>query len=135
MGLGGAPCRRPDQHVGDPLRAYLPFDVDAAGYVPGDGGALFVLEARKPHGTGGVTSWHGEIAGYAAHVRPAAGFRRPSTLRRAIELALADANIGADEIDVVFADGSGLPDLDRVRRMRCGGVRGRTACRSPCPRR
>lgn len=98
----------------DPLRAYLPFDVDAAGYVPGDGGALFVLEAEEAARDRGVTSWHGEIAGYAATFDPPPESDRPSTLRRAIELALADANIEADEIDVVFADGSGLPELDRV---------------------
>ncbi|MFI6581583.1 ketosynthase chain-length factor [Embleya sp. NPDC050493] len=98
----------------DPLRAYLPFDVDAAGYVPGDGGALFVLEAEEAARDRGVTSWHGEIGGYAATFDPPPDSDRPSTLRRAIELALADANIGADEIDVVFADGSGLPELDRV---------------------
>ncbi|OPC81035.1 ketosynthase chain-length factor [Embleya scabrispora] len=98
----------------DPLRAYLPFDVDAAGYVPGDGGALFVLEAEEAARDRGATSWHGEIAGYAATFDPPPDSDRPSTLRRAIELALADANIAADEIDVVFADGSGLPDLDRV---------------------
>jgi act minimal PKS chain-length factor (CLF/KS beta) len=98
----------------DPARAYLPFDVDAAGHVPGDGGALFVLESEDAARVRGVTSWHGEIAGYAATFDPPPGMGRPPTLRRAIELALADAGIAADDVNVVFADGAGLPELDRI---------------------
>jgi len=98
----------------DPGRAYLPFDVDAAGYVPGDGGALFVLESEDGAQERGVSSWHGEIAGYAATFDPPPGSGRPPTLLRAIELALADAGIDADGIDVVFADGAGVPELDRA---------------------
>jgi minimal PKS chain-length factor (CLF/KS beta) len=98
----------------DPTRAYLPFDVDAAGHVPGDGGALFVLESEDAARIRGVTSWHGEIAGYAATFDPPPGMGRPPTLRRAIELALADAGIEAVDVDVVFADGAGLPELDRI---------------------
>nr|AHA81978.1 Arm8 [uncultured bacterium] len=98
----------------DPARAYLPFDVDASGYVPGDGGALFVLESQEGAWERGVTSWHGEIAGYAATFDPSPDSGRPSTLRRAIELALADAKLAADGIDVVFADGAGVPEQDRV---------------------
>ncbi|WP_318656164.1 ketosynthase chain-length factor [Streptomyces resistomycificus] len=98
----------------DPARAYLPFDVDAGGHVPGDGGALFVLEDEEGARERGVTSWHGEIAGYAATFDPPPGSGRPSSLRRAIELALADAETEADAIGVVFADGAGLAELDRV---------------------
>jgi act minimal PKS chain-length factor (CLF/KS beta) len=94
-------------------RAYLPFDRDAAGYVPGEGGAIMVLEdaesaaARDAH-------VYGEIAGYAATFDPRPGSGRPPGLRRAIEMALADAGIEAAEVDVVFADGAGSPDLDWI---------------------
>nr|CAJ42319.1 chain length factor [Streptomyces steffisburgensis] len=98
----------------DPARAYLPFDVDAAGHVPGDGGALFVLEDEEGARERGVTSWHGEIAGYAATFDPPPGSARPSSLSRAIELALSDAGTEPSAIDVVFADGAGVAELDRV---------------------
>jgi act minimal PKS chain-length factor (CLF/KS beta) len=62
----------------------------------------------------GVMSWHGEVAGYAATFDPPPGSGRPSTLRRAVEGALADAGYGPSEVDVVFADAAGTPELDRV---------------------
>ncbi|TMK50212.1 MAG: ketosynthase chain-length factor, partial [Actinobacteria bacterium] len=42
------------------------------------------------------------------------GSGREPGLRRAAELALADAGVSAREIDVVFADASGVPELDRI---------------------
>ncbi|GAA2898775.1 ketosynthase chain-length factor [Streptosporangium fragile] len=98
----------------DPARAYLPFDADASGYVPGDGGALFVLEPEDAARERGATSWYGEIAGYAATFDPPPGSGRPPTLRRAIERALDDAGMTAADVDVVFADAAGVPELDRI---------------------
>jgi act minimal PKS chain-length factor (CLF/KS beta) len=97
----------------DPRRAYLPFDVDACGYVPGEGGAILILENEEDALARGVDRPYGEIAGYAASFDPRPGSGRPPTLRRAIDGALADAGIGPEEIDVVFADGAGVPEHDR----------------------
>lgn len=97
----------------DPRRAYLPFDEDANGYVPGEGGAIMVLETADSAADRAGTRVYGEIAGYAATFdskRPG----RPPALKRAIENALGDANMDAADIDVVFADAAGLPDLDRA---------------------
>lgn len=96
----------------DPARAYAAFDVDSCGYVPGEGGAILVLEdaaAARARGRRG----YGRIAGYAATFDPRPGSDRPSTVTRLIELVLADAAMAPDEIDVVFADGHGVPELDR----------------------
>jgi len=98
----------------DAARAYLPFDADAAGYVPGDGGALLVLESAAGARARGVHSWYGEVAGYATTFDPPPGSARPPALRRAIEDALADAGLAATDIDVVFADGAGVPERDRA---------------------
>lgn len=98
----------------DPARAYLPFDTAASGHVPGDGGALFVMESAEGARERGVLSWYGEVAGYAATFDPPPGSERPSTLCRAIEGALADAGLEPSEVDVVFADAAGTPELDRV---------------------
>ncbi|PXX59769.1 act minimal PKS chain-length factor (CLF/KS beta) [Nocardia tenerifensis] len=98
----------------DPERAYLPFDAAASGHVPGDGGALFVMESAESATARGATSWYGEVAGYSATFDPPPGSGRPGTLRRAIEGALADAELDPAEVDVVFADAAGLPELDRA---------------------
>jgi act minimal PKS chain-length factor (CLF/KS beta) len=96
----------------DVERAYLPFDAAAAGHVPGEGGAMFVLESARSARERGVRAY-AELAGYAATFDPAPGVGRPPGLARAIRAALADAELEADDIDVVFADGAGTPALDR----------------------
>ncbi|MFF2730622.1 ketosynthase chain-length factor [Streptomyces sp. NPDC058008] len=98
--------------VDDPARAYLPFSDDAAGYVPGEGGAILLVEDAGSARTRGATVY-GEVAGYAATLDPAPGTGRPPGLRRAAENALADAGVTAADIDVVFADAAGVPALDR----------------------
>ncbi|MCW8383174.1 ketosynthase chain-length factor [Streptomyces justiciae] len=92
----------------DPGRAYLPFDERAAGHVPGEGGALLILEAADAARARGARVY-GEIAGYAATFDG----REPG-LRKAIELALADADLAPSDVDVVFADAAAEPELDRI---------------------
>lgn len=96
----------------DPATTYTPFDRKASGYVPGEGGALFTMENEEAARRRGAPRY-GTIAGYAATFDPPPGSDRPPTLLRAAELALAEARIGAADVDVVFADASGVPDLDR----------------------
>lgn len=96
----------------DPALAYAPFSSRASGYVAGEGGAILVLE---PAGQGPAPAGaaYGIIAGYGATFDPRPGSGRPPGLRRAIELALADAGTAADDIDVVFADAAGSAAADR----------------------
>lgn len=100
--------------VDDPARAYLPFSADASGYVPGEGGAILVLEDAGSARDRGAGQVYGQIAGYAATLDPAPGSGRPPGLRRAAENALADAGLTPADIDVVFADAAGVPGLDRA---------------------
>ncbi|MGW1144241.1 ketosynthase chain-length factor [Streptomyces sp. NPDC002454] len=98
----------------NPERAYLPFDADASGYVPGEGGALLVLEDAEAARQRGAEHVYGEIAGYGSTFDPRPGSGRAPGLQRAIELALADARVEPCDIGVVFADAAGTPELDRV---------------------
>lgn len=95
-----------------PEEAYLPFDARAAGHVPGEGGAILVLEDGAGARERGARVY-GELAGYAATFDPRPGSGRPSGLRRAIELALADAQMSAGDVDAVFADGAAVPEADQ----------------------
>ncbi|MCH0540298.1 ketosynthase chain-length factor [Streptomyces sp. MUM 203J] len=96
----------------DPDRAYLPFDAQASGYVPGEGGALLVVEDKGSALRRGAERIYGELAGHAAGFDPAPGSGRPPALGRVAAAALADAGLTPGDIDVVFADGAGIPDLD-----------------------
>ncbi|MGK5550304.1 ketosynthase chain-length factor [Actinomadura kijaniata] len=97
----------------DPTAAYLPFTAGATGYVPAEGGAILVLEERRRAVERGARIY-GEIAGYAATFDPRPGSGREPGLRRAAELALAEAGLAPPDIDVVFADAVAVPELDRA---------------------
>ncbi|RCH69208.1 ketosynthase chain-length factor [Streptomyces sp. SDr-06] len=98
--------------VADPARAFLPFDSEASGYVAGEGGAILVLEDAEAARERGARIY-GQLSGYAATFDPAPGRGGEPGLRRAAELALAEAGLSASDVDVVFADASGVPELDR----------------------
>lgn len=108
----------------DPDRAYLPFDAGAAGHVPGEGGAILVLEDAESARQRGAGSGYGEVAGYAATFDPEPGCGRQAGLRRAIELALADAGIMVEEVNAVFADAAAVPELDGIEAEAITGVFG-----------
>ncbi|MFD6421247.1 ketosynthase chain-length factor [Streptomyces sp. NPDC060198] len=97
----------------EPSRAYLPFDPDARGHVPGEGGAILILEDAEAARERGARDY-GEIAGYGSTFDPKPGSGRPPGLRKAIELALEDASSDPEGIDVVFADGAADPGLDQA---------------------
>jgi act minimal PKS chain-length factor (CLF/KS beta) len=118
----------------DPARGYLPFDARANGYLPGEGGALLVLETEETALARGAPRIHGEIAGYAATFDAPPGSPRPPGLRRAAELALADAGLAPDQIDVVFADAAGVPELDRAEAEAISGLFGPRAVPVTAPK-
>ena len=99
----------------DPRRGYKPFDVAANGYAPGEGGAVLVVEDAGTAAERGARTVYARVAGYAAthdahhHREPAPDGRH---LSRAMLLALADAGLTPDDVDLVVADGAGSPDLD-----------------------
>ncbi|SHN37205.1 ketosynthase chain-length factor [Actinacidiphila paucisporea] len=105
-----------------PARAYLPFDADARGHVPGEGGAILVLEEAGAAALRGARIY-GEIAGYGATFDPRDTVGGTG-LHKAIEIALADAGLRASQVDVVFADAAGIPELDRAEADAIGAVFG-----------
>ena len=107
------------QHLGllaetDDETAYRPFDSDACGYVPGEGGAILLVEALGKARERGAQVY-AEILGHSA-TNDALHIGAPAQdghqYGRAIQLALDDAGVTADQIDVVFADGFGTPEAD-----------------------
>lgn len=97
----------------DPASAFLPFSADAEGYVPGEGGALLILEDADTAGARAARVY-GTVAGYASTFDPAPHTGGGPRLGAAAELALADAGVRPDQVDVVFADGAGERAADRA---------------------
>jgi minimal PKS chain-length factor (CLF/KS beta) len=115
----------------DPARAYCPFDEDADGYVPGEGGAVLVVENLDHALARGAPVIYGEIAGAAATFDGRPWQRgHGGTVEhyaRAMSAALRQAGVPPGDVDVVFPDALGLPAADRDE---CAAIR---AVYSPAP--
>ncbi|HEY1621153.1 MAG TPA: ketosynthase chain-length factor [Streptosporangiaceae bacterium] len=97
----------------NPRQCFLPFDCRARGHVPGEGGAILIVEDLAAARARGARVY-GEIAGYAAGFDQQPDSGRPAALAATIRRALADAAVAAAEVDVVFADAAAVPALDRA---------------------
>lgn len=96
----------------DPATAYVPFSRDANGFVAGEGGAMLVLETEESAAERPGTRIYGQVAGYASTF-DSRDPGRPPGLKRAAELAMADAEVDPADVDVVFADACGIQEEDR----------------------
>jgi minimal PKS chain-length factor (CLF/KS beta) len=115
----------------DPERAYLPFSADACGFVPAEGGAMFVLEEERTARRRGARI-RAELAGHTATFTGASRWAESRHgLARAIRGALEEARCAPDEIDVVFADALGVPEADRAEALAIADALGAHAARVP----
>ena len=104
-----------------PGRAARPFDAARDGFVMGEGVGLLVLESQAAAEARGARPY-ADLMGYGstsdAHhmVQPRADGREAA---RAVGIALADAGVGASEIDYVSAHASSTPlgDLAEARAL------------------
>ncbi|MET8681490.1 beta-ketoacyl synthase N-terminal-like domain-containing protein [Streptomyces sp. NPDC004647] len=125
--LGYADLSRSD----DPARAYLPFTADACGFVPAEGGAMFVVEEETVARRRGVRV-RAYVSGHAATFTGASEWEQSRHgLAHAIRGALEDAQAAPEEIDVVFADALGVPEADRAEALAISDALGRHARRVP----
>ncbi|EFH30877.1 beta-ketoacyl synthase, partial [Streptomyces pristinaespiralis ATCC 25486] len=85
----------------DPERAYRPFTPQACGFVPGEGGAMLVVEDAEAARRRG-TPIRATVAGHAATFTGASRWEQSREgLARAIDGALQAAGCSPEEIDVV----------------------------------
>jgi 3-oxoacyl-(acyl-carrier-protein) synthase len=116
------------------VTAYRPFDARASGYLPGEGGAILVLEELEAARQRGAPQIYGEILGYGATNDAFQAVHRatnPRQCARAIALALHDAGIDPTEVDAVFADGAGTLHADAIELRAIRAVLGQHATRVP----
>jgi 3-oxoacyl-(acyl-carrier-protein) synthase len=117
----------------DARTAYAPFDARASGYVPGEGGAILLLEELE-HARARNAQIYAEVAGHASThdaYDPSRQSPDPCHYSRAMALALKDAGASPEEVDVIFADGSGTLDLDVLEVCSIRGVFGARASHIP----
>ncbi|MBB1253380.1 ketosynthase chain-length factor [Streptomyces sp. OF3] len=111
-------ARRPGlSDTTDPVAAYRPFAADGACHVPGEGGAMLVLEDRGFAEARGGSRRYAELAGTAAtHDAgdPVEVSGDCTQYARAMRLAIDRAGLEPADVDVVFADGAGEERLDAL---------------------
>lgn len=106
----------------DPTKASIPFDCDRKGFVMGEGAGVLVLEELE-HATKRNAPIYGEILGYgctndAYHITTPREDGEPAA--KAMELAIENAGILAEQIDYVNAHGTSTQfnDLYETRAMK-----------------
>ena len=94
---------------GDPEKAIRPFDCGRCGFVPGEGGAFFLLEELEHAKRRGGTIY-GEICGFGTSIdgyNMAAPDPDGKWGEKAVLAALQEAGMSPSQIDVVSAHGTG----------------------------
>ncbi|MFI7499973.1 ketosynthase chain-length factor [Streptomyces sp. NPDC049687] len=103
--------------VEEPERAYRPFTDSACGFVPAEGGAMFVVEAAASARERGARV-RATLDGHSATFTGASRWAESREgLAQAIRGALDEAGCAPEEIDVVFADALGVPEADRAEAL------------------
>jgi len=100
--------------VTSPRRACLPFDVDRAGMVMGEGSGMFVLESAE-HARRRGARVHAWVQGWGTSseaYHPSTPNPSGEWERLAMQLAAAEAGIGPGQIDVLAAHATGTPKGD-----------------------
>ncbi|HWX45922.1 MAG TPA: beta-ketoacyl synthase N-terminal-like domain-containing protein [Solirubrobacteraceae bacterium] len=118
----------------DPAAAYRPFDARANGYVPGEGGAILLVESLESAQQRSAPQIYGEILGYGA-TNDAHHWGKPAPdaeqSARAMSVALKNAGISPGEVDAVVADAFGVPEIDALEVQAIRTVFGEHAGRVP----
>jgi minimal PKS chain-length factor (CLF/KS beta) len=118
----------------DPALAYRPFDAKANGYVPGEGGAILIVEELEHAKKRGAPHLYAEILGYCAtqdgyHYGKHAPDARQYA--RAMRQAIQNARIAPKEVDVIFADAAGDLQADALEAEAIREVFGSDASKVP----
>ena len=126
--------RTTDQNNDNPTSACRPFDADAKGSVFGEAGAMLVLEETR-HAKDRNAKIFAEITGTGSsnNINPAyENLETDGTgIRIAIEQALNQADISADELDLIIPHGTGIAADDKAEAAAIEAVLGSAVSKVP----
>lgn len=116
-----------------PEQASRPFDMDRDGFVIAEGSAVLVLEELE-HALARGATIYAEMLGYgftsdAYHIT--APMENGEGAAKAIEIALKDAQLNAEDIDYINAHGTSTPLNDKSETMAIKHVLGEAAYEIP----
>ena len=119
--------------TGDPTRASRPFDKERDGFVMGEGAGVLILEDLDCALKRGA-SIYAEMLGYGT-TNDAYHMVQPlptgEQAKKAVQLALSNANVGPSQIDYINAHGTSTPLNDKVETDVIKEVFGEYAYRVP----
>ena len=117
----------------DPTTASRPFDLNRDGFVPGEGAGILVLEALD-HALERGARIYAELLGYG-HTSDAYHITAPMEsgegAAKAVEFALADADLAPEDIDYINAHGTSTPLNDAAETSALKRALGETAYSIP----
>ena len=116
-----------------PLRASRPFDRRRSGLVLGEGAAIMVVEELE-HALDRGAHIYAEVMGFGSGNEAGIESRRTASqvaVAQSIKVALANADLEANQLDYVNAHGNAMPDYDRVDTAGLKDVLGRCAYSVP----
>ena len=134
MGLGGfCVMKALSSRNEEPERASRPFDAQRDGFVPAEGAVILVIESLE-HALGRGANVLCELAGFGCTsdaYHPVQPEESGESTIMAIRAALADADVGLDEVDYINAHGTSTPLNDAVESQAIRGCFGDRAYRIP----
>ena len=107
------------QTMGNPVKEYIPFKKDRNGFIPGEGGAFFLLESEKHANKRGVKIL-AEISGYSSSI-DGYNMTAPEPTGKfaeyALKRALDEAGLSSDDINFISTHGTGTPLNDAMESV------------------
>ncbi len=125
--------RATSENNDDPTTACRPFDADAKGAVFGEGAGMIVLETIE-NAQKRDAKIYAEIAGLGQsnNINPAYEHLEPDGkgIQIAIEKAMADAQIGPEDLDLIIPHGTGIADDDLAEAKAIEAALGKAATKT-----